>query len=106
MDRIGKKILLLPQHLSDKFMQTVSKFIPEHLPQSLWDYRNKYEHHLIIKMGGKGIQEAREYLESYIADGSKGGYFECNAIETQAAMLHRFAVASAAIRYRAIHEKK
>ena len=52
-------------------MQTVSKFIPEHLPQSLWDYRNKYEHHLIIKMGGKGIQEAREYLESYIADGSK-----------------------------------
>ncbi|PRJ49484.1 D-lactate dehydrogenase [Haemophilus influenzae] len=106
VDRIGKKFFFLPQHLSDKFMQTVSKFIPEHLPQSLWDYRNKYEHHLIIKMGGKGIQEAREYLESYIADGSKGGYFECNAIETQAAMLHRFAVASAAIRYRAIHEKE
>ncbi|HHE9464499.1 TPA: D-lactate dehydrogenase [Haemophilus influenzae 10810] len=106
VDCIGKKFFFLPQHLSDKLMQTVSKFIPEHLPQSLWDYRNKYEHHLIIKMGGKGIQEAREYLESYIADGSKGGYFECNAIETQAAMLHRFAVASAAIRYRAIHEKE
>ena len=106
VDRIGKKFAFLPQHLSDKFMQTVSKFIPEHLPQSLWDYRNKYEHHLIIKMGGKGIQEAQEYLKSYFADTSKGGYFECNSIETQAAMLHRFAVASAAIRYRAIHEKE
>ena len=35
----------------------------------------------------------------------KGDYFECNAIETQAAMLHRFAV-TVQIRYRAIHEKK
>ena len=106
VDRIGKKFAFLPQHLSDKFMQTVSKFIPEHLPKSLWDYRDKYEHHLIVKMGGKGVQEAREYLKSYFADNTKGGYFECNAIETQAAMLHRFAVASAAIRYRAIHDKE
>ena len=106
VDRIGKKFAFLPQHLSDKFMQTVSKFIPEHLPKSLWDYRDKYEHHLIVKMGGKGVQEAREYLKSYFADNTKGGYFECDAIETQAAMLHRFAVASAAIRYRAIHEKE
>jgi D-lactate dehydrogenase len=106
VDRIGKKFAFLPQHLSDKFMQTVSKFIPEHLPKSLWDYRDKYEHHLIVKMGGKGVQEARNYLKSYFVDNTKGNYFECNAIETQAAMLHRFAVASAAIRYRAIHEKE
>lgn len=106
VDHIGKKFAFLPQHLSDKFMQTVSKFIPEHLPKSLWDYRDKYEHHLIVKMGGKGVQEARNYLKSYFVDNTKGNYFECNAIETQAAMLHRFAVASAAIRYRAIHEKE
>ena len=106
VDRIGKKFAFLPQHLSDKFMQTVSKFIPEHLPKSLWDYRDKYEHHLIVKMGGKGVQEAHEYLKSYFADNTRGGYFECDAIETQAAMLHRFAVASAAIRYCAIHEKE
>lgn len=31
---------------------------------------------------------------------------ECNPTESQAAMLHRFAVASAAIRYRAIHDKE
>lgn len=105
-DRIAKKFSFLPHHLSDKFMQFLSKGMPEHLPKSLWQYRDKYEHHLIVKMGGKGVQEARDYLKSYFSDSSKGGYFECNAEETQAAMLHRFAVASAAIRYRAIHEQE
>ena len=106
VDRIAKKFSFLPHHLSDKFMQLLSKVMPEHLPKSLWAYRDKYEHHLIVKMGGKGVQEAREFLKTYFSDAAKGGYFECNAEETQAAMLHRFAVASAAIRYRAIHEKE
>ena len=106
VDRIAKKFSFLPHHLSDKFMQLLSKAMPEHLPKSLWAYRDKYEHHLIVKMGGKGVQEAREFLKTYFSDATKGGYFECNAEETQAAMLHRFAVASAAIRYRAIHEKE
>lgn len=106
VDRIAKKFSFLPHHLSDKFMQLLSKAMPEHLPKSLWAYRDKYEHHLIVKMGGKGVQESREFLKAYFSDATKGGYFECNAEETQAAMLHRFAVASAAIRYRAIHEKE
>ncbi|WP_439258020.1 D-lactate dehydrogenase [Lonepinella sp. BR2271] len=101
VDRLAKKIGL--QDFSDKLLQFGSKFIPQHLPDSLRQYRDKYEHHLIVKMGGKGIQEAQEYLAHYFAESDKGGYFECNAQETQAAMLHRFAVASAAIRYRAIH---
>lgn len=105
-DRIAKKFSFLPHHLSDKLMQTLSKRLPEHLPQSLWQYREKYEHHLILKMGGTGVAEAREYLKQYFSESDKGGYFECNAVETQAAMLHRFAVASAAIRYRATHENE
>lgn len=106
VDRISKKFSFLPHHLSDKIMQLISKGIPEHLPTKLWQYRNQYEHHLIVKMGGKGVAEARQYLAEYFKDGTKGGYFECDAVETQAAMLHRFAVASAAIRYRAIHENE
>ena len=106
VDRWAKKIDFLPNHLSDKMMQTLSRILPEHLPKKLWQYRDQYEHHLIVKMGGDGVQEARDYLTSYFKEGSKGAFFECDAIETQAAMLHRFAVASAAIRYRAIHEKE
>ena len=106
VDRWAKKIDFLPNHLSDKMMQTLSRILPEHLPKKLWQYRDQYEHHLIVKMGGDGVQEARDYLTSYFKEGSKGAFFECDAVETQVAMLHRFAVASAAIRYRAIHEKE
>jgi len=106
VDRWAKKIDFLPNHLSDKMMQALSRILPEHLPKKLWQYRDQYEHHLIVKMGGDGVQEARDYLTSYFKEGSKGAFFECDAVETQAAMLHRFAVASAAIRYRAIHEKE
>ena len=106
VDRLAKKISFMPSHFSDKIMQAISTVLPEHLPKKLWQYRDQYEHHLIVKMGGDGVQEARDYLTSYFQESSKGAFFECDAVETQAAMLHRFAVASAAIRYRAIHEKE
>ena len=54
-------------------------------------------------MGGEGVEEARAFLKEYFATHG-GAFFECNAEETQAAMLHRFAVASAAIRYRSVHD--
>ena len=103
VDRFSKKVSFLPKHFSDKVMQFVSKYLPGHLPKSMRDYRDKYEHHLILKMGGKGVDEARAFLKEYFAHHG-GAFFECNAEETQAAMLHRFAVASAAIRYRAVHD--
>ncbi|KPN71489.1 D-lactate dehydrogenase [Neisseria sp. 83E34] len=105
VDRFGKKLNFLPKHFSDKALQKISKFLPEHLPQSLRDYRNRFEHHLILKMGGEGVEEARVFLKNYFAEKS-GDYFECCPEETQAAMLHRFAVASAAVRYRAVHDKE
>ncbi|MDO4642046.1 MAG: D-lactate dehydrogenase [Neisseria sp.] len=104
-DRFSKKLGFLPKHFPDKALQMLSKCLPEHLPQSLRDYRNRYEHHLILKMGGSGVEEARAFLEQYFA-GKSSAYFECSPEETQAAMLHRFAVASAAVRYRSVHDQE
>ena len=103
-DRVAKKLPFMPNHFSEKFLQFTSKLMPQHLPKILWDYRNQYEHHLILKMGGKGVDEARAYLQKEFADSTKGAYIECDAKLAQAAMLFRFAVASAAIRYRSVHE--
>ena len=103
-DRVAKKLPFMPNHFSEKFLQFTSKLMPQHLPKILWDYRNQYEHHLILKMGGKGVEEARAYLQKEFSDSSKGAYIECDAKLAQAAMLLRFAVASAAIRYRSVHE--
>ena len=103
-DRVAKKLPVMPNHFSEKFLQFTSKLMPQHLPKILWDYRNQYEHHLILKMGGKGVDEARAYLQKEFADSTKGAFIECDAKLAQAAMLLRFAVASAAIRYRSVHE--
>ena len=101
-DRFAKKIPFLPKHFADKFLQTVSKFLPKHLPAIMCDYRDQYEHHLIVKAGSGGVAETREYLKTFFENNNKGNYFECNAEQAQAAMLHRFAVASAAVRYRCL----
>ncbi len=106
VDRFAAKIPFLPAFFADKVLQAVSKILPRHLPEKMLDYRQRYEHHLIIKAGGNGVEETRQYLQNYFADGSKGAFFECNAQEAQAAMLHRFAVASAAVRYRAVHQSE
>lgn len=103
VDRWARKIPFLPRHFSDQLLQIFARLLPKHLPQSILNFRQRYEHHLILKMGGSGIDEARSHLRAFFADARLGGYFECNAVETQAAMLHRFAVASAAVRYRAIN---
>lgn len=103
VDRLSKKSKFLPAHFSDKLLQVIANFLPQHLPVELRQYRDQYAHHLILKMGGDGVQEARDYLQRYFSQQQKGAYFECTPQQSQAAMLHRFAVASAAIRYRAIH---
>lgn len=105
IDRLGKKFSFLPSNFADKALQQLSKVLPDHLPKSMRQYRDRYEHHLILKMGGGGVEEARVFLKQYFS-GRNGAYFECNAEESQAAMLHRFAVASAAIRYRAVHQNE
>ena len=105
-DRVAKKLPFMPNHFSEKFLQFTSKLMPQHLPKILWDYRNQYEHYLILKMGGKGVEEARIYLQKEFSDSNKGAYIECDAKLAQAAMLLRFAVASTAIRYRSVHENE
>ena len=102
VDRISAKIPFLPKHMTDRLIQAFSKFLPQHLPQSIRTYRDRFEHHLILKMADEGIAEAEAFLQHYFAD-KEGAYFRCNAKEAEAAMLHRFAVAGAAVRYRDVH---
>ena len=100
------KIPLIPKFLPDQFLYYISKVFPEHLPQRLVDYRNKYEHYLILYMSDKGINEARNYLEEEWSNLEGVGFFECNETEQEASLLHRFAAAGAAIRYQTMHQRK
>jgi D-lactate dehydrogenase len=88
--------------VSDRVLQGVSRLLPEHLPERLNAYRDRYAHHLLLKMGNGGAEEARAYLGRRFPSAS-GDFFECTAEEGSAAFLNRFAVGGAIVRYRAVH---
>jgi D-lactate dehydrogenase len=92
-----------PRNLSDRIAQFFAKLLPKQLPDRLNDYRDRYEHHLMLKMAGPGIAEAEALLKEMFADSTHGGWFTCTPEEGSKAFLHRFAAAGAAIRYQAVH---
>ncbi|MET0372651.1 MAG: D-lactate dehydrogenase [Rhizorhabdus sp.] len=102
VDRIAGKLPFLPQRLSDRLLQWCSALFPQHLPERLRGFRDRYEHHLILKVADDGVEVARTLIAELFPS-SSGDAFECTADEAEQAMLHRFAVAGAAVRYRAIH---
>ncbi len=104
-DAWARKLPLVPSNLTDRVMQLASRLWPTMLPKRMIDYRNRFEHHLILKMSNDGIAEARAFLESFCKS-REISFFECTKDEASFAMLHRFAVAGAAVRYQAIHTRK
>lgn len=90
---------------TDQFLQFAMRFWPEILPKRSREFRQKYPHHLILKMHDGGIEEAQTLLESLKAQG-KLNFFECNPREAKMVGLHRFAAAGAAIRYLNVHPKE
>ena len=89
--------------LSDKMLQLVTKFLPSHLPKRMNEFRDLYEHHLVLRIENQDVEQVKQYFEQYFKQNTTGNYFLCNDEEGRKAFLHRFAVAGAAIRYRDTH---
>ena len=100
-DRLG----FLPSHLTDRVMQAASRLFPSHLPPRMKQYRDRYEHHLMLKVAADSVEETRAFLSGYF-ERANGAYFECTEEEGRKAFLHRFAAAGAAVRYRAVHPRE
>ena len=92
--------------LSDKFLQLVTKFMPNHLPKRMNEFRDLYEHHLVIRIENQDVDQVANFLKGYFSDKNSGNYFYCTEEEGRKAFLHRFAVAGAAIRYRDTHRSE
>lgn len=101
-DALFERLGFLPSNLTDRVMQAVGSLFPNHLPARLKEYRDRYEHHLMLKVSADMIDETRDYLSGYFAKAG-GEFFECTDEEGRKAFLHRFAAAGAAVRYRAVH---
>ncbi len=92
----------LTRGFTDRLMQGLSRLVPGLLPQRMMAFRDRFEHHLILKAQDDGIAEARAHLQQFFAHRS-GDLFECTPREGKLAGLHRFAAAGAAIRYHNLH---
>ena len=105
VDRLSNKFIFLPDKFSDRLMQFLSNFWPNHLPKRMEQFRDKYEHHWIIEMSDEGIDEAKIYFDKFFTK-NEGSFFECTKKEAKKAILHRFVAASALNRYHAINSSK
>ncbi|NWK94451.1 D-lactate dehydrogenase [Sphingobium lactosutens] len=101
VDRIARCLPFVSSRAADHLLQAVGRAFPEHLPRRIRHFRDRFEHHLLLKVGDEAIEETSEYLQRAFPDG-KADYFECTSEEAEAAFLHRFAVAGAAVRLHAL----
>ncbi|MFC3122253.1 D-lactate dehydrogenase [Agaribacter flavus] len=107
IDAVLNRLSIIPNNFSDKVMQFVAKLFPSHLNQGLMRFRDRYTHHLILKMSDGGIAEAQQYLAQMFSEQANSGEFvKLNHEEASQAFLLRFAAAGAAIRYQVMHEQK
>ena len=105
VDAIAGRLRFLGGGFSDRLLQWASTLFPRHLPKRLIEYRDRFEHYLMLKMPAAALDETRALLGSMFPS-PQGDYFECTPEEATKAFLHRFATAGAAIRYRAIHAEE
>ena len=88
--------------VTDHAMQLLTGLLPSHLPKRMGEFRQRYEHHLLVKVSVQDAEATESWLRGFFA-GHEGGYFHCTPDEGRKAFLHRFAVAGAAVRYREVH---
>ena len=104
IDAWTSRARVLPRHLADLALQAAGRLAPRHLPPRLYAYRDRFAHHLMLRVADDGIEETRAWLSDKFPSAS-GDFFECTVDEGDRAFLHRFVAAGAAVRYRAVHAR-
>lgn len=94
------KLPFFGQTVADTIAQKAFGLLPQQLPKRLLDYRDRFEHHLIMEVGSAQERETEELLTSFFSEPGRGGAFlVCTDDEAESAMLQRFGAASAIGRY-------
>ncbi|RZF63813.1 D-lactate dehydrogenase [Sphingomonas populi] len=91
--------------VADKVLQAATRLGPSHLPKRLTDYRDRFEHHLMLRVASADAGPTEALLVRVLGQG-QGAFFRCDKAEGDAAFMHRFAAAGAAVRYRTVHARE
>ena len=88
--------------VSDRLLQRFGRMLPNHLPARMNAFRDRFEHHVLLRMDGAGIDEARAHLAS-VFPSATGDFFECDEREAADAFRQRYAIGAGSVRYRAVN---
>jgi D-lactate dehydrogenase len=91
--------------VTDRVIQAAMNLLPSHLPARMRQWRERYEHHLLVRVSNDTAEATKAFLAGHFGGSTSGAWFECDAEEGRKAFLHRFAIAGAAIRYREVHRR-
>jgi len=102
LDDLAERWSLLGSGFADRLLQRLGRLTADRIPARLHAWRRRFGHHLILKVTGGAATETRRLLAERFPS-PQGDVFECTPQEASRALLLRFAVAGAAVRYRAVH---
>ena len=98
------KVPGLGPSVADVISQKLFALVPEKIPSRLREYRDRFDHHLLLVVSGSRREATEQLLaEFFAAPEHEGAFFECDTEEGQSATLIRFGVASAASRLFVMH---
>ena len=93
-----KNLKVLPANFVDKVLQFANNVTPKGVAPRILDYRERFEHHLMIKAEARHADELQRLLDTFFSARS-GQYFACDAREERDAFLVRFGVGGCTISY-------
>ena len=95
-DNIVSRFKFLPTDWFDKILHQHAQLIPDHLPKRIRQYRERFEHLLIIKSSGDCIKQTRIILHNNL---NKIDFIECSELEGKDLLLHRYVAGIAPKRF-------
>ncbi|MBS6031756.1 MAG: D-lactate dehydrogenase [Pantoea sp.] len=88
----------LPRNSVDRLLQFFNQITPRGVAPRIMAYRDRFEHHLMIKVEAQQTAELEGLLTRFFSQG-QGDFFLCNQREARDAFLVRFGVGGCTISY-------
>ncbi|WP_269621935.1 D-lactate dehydrogenase [Prochlorococcus marinus] len=106
IDEFTNQFNFLPKYLTDKFLQFFASKLPDHIPNRIRSYRNRFEHYMLFLSSDQSIELMEKLLIDETFEKEDYEYIKCTKREGDDALLHRYVAGSAPSRYKKIHSSK
>ena len=90
----------------DHAIRAVTRLLPSHLPRRVRQWRDLYEHHLLVRVSNDQVEATRAFLTESTLRTAPRAAGSSDADEGRSFPLHCFAIAGAAICHCEVHRRE